>query len=126
MTGKIRHKRIEFFGRYKRSRRVDVLVDMKILTTTATVLLLCGLSSSALAGRGNPSGTGQPSQSCQVTMVTPGHAANARGSAFNPNGVSGAVYANPTSRGGLSSGNTRVVAQYDVACYQQTARVAAG
>jgi len=124
MTGKIGHKRTQFFGRSKRSRRVDVLVDMKILTTTATVLLLCGLSSSALAGRGNPSGTGQPSQSCQVTMVTPGHSMSARGSAFNPNGVSGAVYANPTSRGGTASGNSHVVAQYDVACYHQTQRVA--
>ena len=28
-------------------------------------------------------------------MVTPGHAATARGSAFNPNGVAGAVYACP-------------------------------
>jgi len=59
-------------------------------------------------------------------MVTPGHSVSARGSAFNSNGVSGAVYANPTSRDGISSGNTHVVAQYDVACFQQTARVAAG
>ena len=50
-------------------------------------------------------------------------AINARGSAFNPNGVSGAVYANPTSRGGIASGNSHVVAQYDVACYHQTNRV---
>ena len=55
-------------------------------------------------------------------MVHPGHAATARGSAFNPNGVAGAVYANPTSQGGISSGNTHVVAQYDVACFQQTNR----
>jgi hypothetical protein len=124
MTGEIGHKRKEVFGRSKRGRRVDVLVDMKILPTTATILLLCGLSSAALAGRGNPSGTGQPNQSCQVTMVTPGHAMSAGGSAFNPNGVSGAVYANPTSRGGIASGNSHVVAQYDVACYHQTQRVA--
>ena len=32
----------------------------------------------------------------------------------------GAVYANPTSQGGVSSGNSHVVAQYDVACFQQT------
>jgi len=101
------------------------LIDMKILiTTTAVVLSVGGLNSSALAGRGNPAGTGQPSQSCEVTMVTPGHAMSARGSAFNPSGVSGAVYANPTSRGGIASGNTHVVAQYDVACYHQTQRVA--
>jgi hypothetical protein len=55
-------------------------------------------------------------------MVTPGHAVNAGGSAFNPNGKAGMVYANPTSQGGISSGNSHVVAQYDVACFQQTMR----
>lgn len=124
MTGRIGRKRKRSFLGAKCSRGVDVLVDMKILITTATVLLLCGLSGAVLAGRGNPAGTGQPSQSCQVTMVTPGHAMSARGSAFNPNGVAGAVYANPTSRGGVASGNSHVVAQYDVACYHQTQRVA--
>ena len=125
MMGRIGHtKEGNFSGDPNAADEVDVLVDMKILPITATVLLLCGLSSSALAGPGNPSGTGQPSQSCQVTMVTPGHAMSARGSAFNPNGVSGAVYANPTSRGGIASGNSHVVAQYDVACYHQTQRVA--
>jgi len=55
-------------------------------------------------------------------MVTPGNAVNARGSAFNPNGVAGAVYANPTSQGGIASGNSHGVAQDDVACFQQTNR----
>ncbi len=94
---------------------------------TSRGALCCVLGSTAFAGDPHSGGTkGQPNQSCQVTMVTPGKAATARGSAFNPNGVAGAVYANPTSRGGISSGNTHVVAQYDVACFQQTARVAAG
>ena len=97
---------------------------MKKSKITLAALLLFVATGSVLAGRGNPAGTGQPSQSCQVTMVTPGHAATARGSAFNPNGVSGAVYANPTSRGGVASGNSHVVAQYDVACFHQTNRVA--
>ena len=125
MTGTLRHEGKKFVSSGPRAADQSIfLVDMKTLTTTAAVVLLCGLSSAALAGRGNPSGTGQPSASCEVTMVTPGHAMNARGSAFNPNGVSGAVYANPTSRGGTASGNSHVVAQYDVACYHQTQRVA--
>ena len=67
-----------------------------------TLAVSCALGSSAFALDPHTSGTkGQPSQSCSVTMVTPGHAATARGSAFNPNGVAGAVYANPTSRGGI-------------------------
>jgi hypothetical protein len=96
---------------------------MKKSIITLAVGLCCTLGGVALALDPHTSDTkGQPSQSCSVTMVTPGHAVNARGSAFNPNGVSGKVYANPTSQGGISSGNSHVVAQYDVACFQQTNR----
>ncbi len=63
--------------------------------------------------------TGQPSQSCQVTTVTPGHAASAPGSAFNPNGKAGTVYAGTQPQ---NSKNPNSVAQYDVACFQQTNR----
>src|SRR5438067_9757100 len=65
--------------------------------------------------------TGQPGQSCLSSTAPnePGNAASAPGSAFNENGgIAGTVYANPTSQGGTSSGNTHVVAQYDVACLQ--------
>jgi opacity protein-like surface antigen len=64
--------------------------------------------------------TGQPSQSCQDTNppAFPGNTGNSPGSAFN--GSAGAVYANPDAQGGTSSGNSHVVAQYDVACFQQT------
>jgi hypothetical protein len=63
--------------------------------------------------------TGQPSQSCQNTTppAFPGNTGNSPGSAFN--GSAGNVYANPTSQGGISSGNPHVAAQYDVACFQQ-------
>src|SRR5947207_4437740 len=78
-----------------------------ILITTLAGALCCVLGSTGFAGDPHSGGTkGQPNQSCEVTMVTPGKAATVRGSAFNPNGVAGAVYANPTSRGGISSGNT--------------------
>jgi hypothetical protein len=68
----------------------------------------------------DPGTMGQPSQSCGSSnaLITPGNAVNAPGSAFNPNGVAGTVYANPGSQGGTSSGNSHVVAQYDVACFQ--------
>ena len=99
----------------------------KLMIKSAVVLVLSGaLGSMAFAGDPHSGGTGQPNQSCGVTMVTPGNSVSAPGSAFNPNGTAGAVYANPGSQGGLSSGNTHVVAQYDVACFQQTARAAAG
>src|SRR5437868_14358769 len=106
MTGTLRHEGKKFVSPGPRAADQSIfLVDMKTLITTAAVILLCGSSSAALAGRGNPSGTGQPSASCAVTMVTPRHAMNARGSALNPHGVAGAVYANPTSRGAPASGN---------------------
>ncbi len=60
---------------------------------------------------------GQPNQSCQVTTVTPGNAANASGSAFNPNGTAGMVYAGQQPQ---NSNNPNSVSQYDVACYQNT------
>lgn len=59
---------------------------------------------------------GQPSQSCQVSLVTPGNAANAPGSAFNPTGVAGGVYAGTQPQ---NSVNPVSVSQYDVACFQQ-------
>jgi hypothetical protein len=99
----------------------------RLMRLAAVVGLSCALGGIAFAGNPHVGGaTGQPNQSCSVTTVAPGNSMSARGSAFNPNGVSGAVYANPGSQGGTSSGNSHVVAQYDVACFQQTARVAAG
>ena len=99
----------------------------RLMFKLALILVLSGaLGGMALALDPHAGGTGQPNQSCSVSMVMPGNSVSARGSAFNPTGVAGAVYANPGSQGGVSSGNTHVVSQYDVACFQQTARVAAG
>lgn len=73
------------------------------------------------AGNPSPTGTGQPSQTCtsSTAPIEPGGAATAPGSAFNEvNGTANGIYANPDTQGGTSSGNTQVVAQYDVACFQ--------
>ncbi len=59
----------------------------------------------------------QPNQSCQVSLVTPGGSASAPGSAFNPGGVAGSVYAGTQPQ---NSNNPNSVSQYDVACYQNT------
>ncbi len=69
-------------------------------------------------GAGNP--RGQPGQSCQVTTVTPGQAASAPGSAFNPAGTAGTVYAGTQPQ---NSVNPNSVSQYDVACFQNPTRV---
>jgi hypothetical protein len=90
----------------------------RFLVTAGTVLAIGGVS--ATGALANSTGTpGQPNQSCQATNppAFPGKTGSAPGSAFN--GSAGSVYANPDSRGGLASGNSHVVAQYDVACFQQ-------
>jgi hypothetical protein len=58
--------------------------------------------------------------------MQPGRSISAPGSAFNPFGTAGAVYANPGSQGGISSGNSHVVSQYDVACFQQSVKPSSG
>jgi hypothetical protein len=94
------------------------------------VLLLStavALASASVATADNPPGTGQPSQTCLSTAtgpLEPGQAASSPGSPFNEpsatsdGGTAGGVYANPTATSGLASGNTHVVSQYDVACFQ--------
>ena len=60
-----------------------------------------------------PAKTGQPNQSCETTPNTPGKAASAPGSAFNPTGRAGTVYAGEQPQ---NARNTASVSQYDVAC----------
>jgi hypothetical protein len=62
--------------------------------------------------------TGQPNQSCGSSSApeTPGNAASATGSAFNPDGHAGTVYAGQQPQ---NSVNTASVSQYDVACSHQ-------
>ena len=67
---------------------------------------------SASAGSGNPSGTGQPSQSCQAEPTgPPGLLSTTNG--FATRAVN--VYAGTQPQ---NSNNPHSVSQYDVACYQ--------
>jgi hypothetical protein len=69
----------------------------------------------ALAGGGNPSGTGPPSQSCQDQLTaggtTPGHSASSPGSPFDEPGFGS------QPNGGTGGQNYSEKSQYDVACY---------
>lgn len=85
-----------------------------VLIAGSLILALLAAVSPVLADT-NPSGTGQPSQSCQAQTSTPGNAASAPGSAFNTSGVAGGVYAGTQPQ---NSNNVHSVSQYDVACYQ--------
>lgn len=76
------------------------------------VVLVLPLSTAFAA---SPGTQGQPNQSCQAQPLTPGMSANAPGSAFNPNGKAGTVYAGTQPQ---NSNNPMSVSQYDVACFQ--------
>lgn len=96
---------------------------MTRMLAAATIMgaLVLPTAGTALAADPHMSGsTGQPSQSCQATTPAafPGNTGTSPGSAFN--GTANAIYANPKTQGGISSGNSQVVSQYDVACFQQT------
>jgi hypothetical protein len=58
---------------------------------------------------------GQPNQSCETSLGSPGNADTAPGSAFNPDGKAGTVYAGEQPQ---NSNNPKSVSQYDVACAQ--------
>ena len=93
-----------------------------VLRAGATVLCTATFvigGAGVAAASGNPSTTGQPSQSCGAdnAAMRPGHSMTAPGSAFNPDGKAGTVYAGEQPQ---NSRNTHSVSQYDVACYQVT------
>ena len=91
------------------------MVRKCLLSLAASTALV--LTGSSLALADNPGTAGQPNKSCEVTKVTPGNAASAQGSAFNPDGHAGTVYAGEQPQ---NSQNPRSASQYDVACFQQT------
>ena len=75
------------------------------VTLTLTLSLMAGVGSVALAG--------QPGADCADFSSTPGQSATAPGSAFNPDGKAGTVYAGEQPQ---NSRNPNSVSQYDVAC----------
>lgn len=80
----------------------------------ASIVMVAALFATvaAAAGAGNPSGTGQPSQSCQAEpMGPPGLISTTNG--FATRAVF--VYAGSQPQ---NSNNPHSVSQYDVACYQ--------
>jgi len=69
----------------------------------------------------SPNGPGQPGATCGSAdaLMTPGNAVGASGSAFNPDGTAGSVYAGSPGTDSLEHANSsHAVSQYDVACFQ--------
>jgi hypothetical protein len=68
---------------------------------------------------GQPGASANPPVTCQTQPNSPGNAASAQGSVFNPNGQAGAVYAgNPNTASLANSNSAAAVSQYDIACKQ--------
>jgi len=86
----------------------------RILTITAAIAILV-LAPTATAWADSPGTNGQPNQSCEDQLSRPGNASSAPGSAFNPDGKAGTVYAGEQPQ---NSKNPKSVSQYDVACSQ--------
>ena len=88
---------------------------MKISITTLLVLLVLLVAAVPAMGAGNPSGTGQPSQSCQAEPTgPPGLISTTNG--FATRAVN--VYAGSPGTPSAANGNAHAVSQYDVACFQ--------
>ena len=81
----------------------------KSVIAAAIIGSVVGLPATAYAN-------GQPNKDCADFPSTPGHSAAAPGSAFNPSGKAGTVYAGEQPQ---NSQNPNSVSQYDVACSHQ-------
>jgi hypothetical protein len=94
---------------------------MRILITAILAAVVCALAAAGAFAAANPSGTGQPSQTClsSTALTEPGNAAAASGSAFNETGpgTAGTVYAG-NGVSATTANSLNAVSQYDVACYQ--------
>ncbi len=95
--------------------RMSIVRNTMLARTTATTDKSAATSQKATTATHT---TGQPNQTCGSASApeTPGHAATAPGSAFNPSGNAGTRYAGQQPQ---NSKNPTSVAQYDVACSHQ-------
>jgi len=95
---------------------MKLLVQSAAIALSSATLVLTGVTAAHATGNPSPTGMGQPSQSCgsDTAPSTPGNASSAPGSAFNPDGHAGTVYAGEQPQ---NSTNPHSVSQYDVACF---------
>ncbi len=90
----------------------------KVLFGCAVVAALLGAPAGSALAAANPSGTGQPTQSCEDPGMVMPHG-------FTTSGFANAAahYAGSDGTGSLNSGNAHAVSQYDVACFRSPAPV---
>jgi hypothetical protein len=94
---------------------------MRTLFAVAVTVASLAIGAVGATAAPNPSGTGQPSQTCLSSTAPsePGQSAGAKGSAFNETGpgTAGVVYAG-NGVSATTAGSPNAVSQYDVACFQ--------
>jgi hypothetical protein len=94
------------------------------LTAVAGVAVLAlggGIAGSALGETGQPGAPDGNHCGEGSSELTPGNASSAKGSVFNPAGISGEHYAgNPGTRSKEHAASAAAESQYDVACLQTT------
>ena len=85
-----------------------------LIALAASAVLIIG--GAGVAQAANPPGTGQPNQSCGSAGAT------SEPAGFSTGGFAHAelVYAGSEGTPSAANGNSHALAQYDVACFQQT------
>ena len=89
-----------------------MLLRKKLAVVLAATFMLALSGAPAAFAAPNPSGTGQPNQSCEEQPTGP--------SGFDTGGFANAQehYAGSPGTPSAAHGNSHAVSQYDVACYQ--------
>jgi hypothetical protein len=105
-------------------RTVTILAAGALFALPTSAFSAPGNSQGSTNGTGwdhlnGPTTTGQPGAECgdEGALTRPGQSENAPGSAFNPDGKAGTVYAGEQDQ---NSRNTASVSQYDAACLDHT------
>lgn len=94
----------------------------------AVALVIVALPVGVASAASNPSGTGQPNQTCQDINATSTNPSGATGTFYpgNAQNAQGSVFAEPGGTftnggtGGQAYNNAGAPSQYDVACYQMS------
>jgi hypothetical protein len=94
-----------------------------LLALACSVTLMIGAPVAALAATpttGQPGANHNPPNTCAPDgSMAPGASATAPGSAFNPSGQAGNVYAgNPGTASSSHSNSSASVSEYDIACFR--------
>lgn len=101
-------------------KEVSVLKRLFVSIIAASAIAIVGATAAfATPSPNGPGQPGAPNTTCSTFTVTPGSSVSAQGSAYNPSGTAGTVYAGNPGTASLANANSpHAVSQYDIACFQ--------